>query len=587
MAHTQAVDTRALRWLGPPAGPAVVLLDQTRLPAEEAYLTCRDVRTLEDAIRRLVVRGAPLLGLAGAYGVALAAYRGDDVAAAADVLSRSRPTAVNLSWGARRALAAYRAALDAGSDGAQARQRAAAAALAQARAIEAEDAAASAAIAKHGLGLVGDRCRILTHCNTGALVSAGEGTAFAIILAAHRDGRVAKLWVDETRPLLQGARLTAYEAGRAGIPHAVLADSAAASLMAAGEVDLVITGADRIAADGSVANKVGTYGLAVLAHHHGVPFVVAAPLFHRDHGGTAARRRGDFLRRDPGRAAGQRGAQPRLRRHRRRAGDCPGHRAWGRAARQCRYAADAGHRAQITRGCPNRYFRGTMRTMKGRVLVVDDDAALSEMIGIMLRGEGFDPMFVADGDHAVQAFRDTRPDLVLLDLMLPGLDGIDVCRQIRTESGVPIVMLTAKSDTVDVVLGLESGADDYIVKPFKSKELIARVRARLRRTEDPVPEILQIGDVTIDVAGHSVKRDGQPINLTPLEFDLLVALARKPRQVFTREVLLEQVWGYRHAADTRLVNVHVQRLRAKIERDPEHPEIVVTVRGVGYKAGPS
>ena len=278
MTHTQAVDTRALRWLDPPAGPAVVLLDQTRLPAEEAYLDCRDVSTLEDAIRRLVVRGAPLLGLAGAYGVALAAYRGDDVAAAADVLGRSRPTAVNLSWGAGRALAAWRAALEAGGDGPQARQRAAAAALAQARAIEAEDAAASAAIARHGLGLVGDRCRILTHCNTGALVSAGEGTAFAIILAAHRAGRVAKLWVDETRPLLQGARLTAYEAGRAGIPHAVLADSAAASLMAAGEVDLVITGADRIAADGSVANKVGTYGLAVLARHHGVPFVVAAPV---------------------------------------------------------------------------------------------------------------------------------------------------------------------------------------------------------------------------------------------------------------------------------------------------------------------
>ena len=228
-----------------------------------------------------------------------------------------------------------------------------------------------------------------------------------------------------------------------------------------------------------------------------------------------------------------------------------------------------------------------MRPMKGRVLVVDDDAALSEMLGIMLRGEGFEPTFVADGDHAMQAFRETHPDLVLLDLMLPGVDGIDVCRQIRTESGVPIVMLTAKSDTVDVVLGLESGADDYIVKPFKSKELIARVRARLRRTEDPVPEVLQIGDVTIDVAGHSVKRNGAPINLTPLEFDLLVALARKPRQVFTREVLLEQVWGYRHAADTRLVTVHVQRLRAKIEKDPERPEIVVTVRGVGYKAGPA
>jgi methylthioribose-1-phosphate isomerase len=219
-----------------------------------------------------------LLGLAGAYGVALAACRGDDVAAAADMLGRSRPTAVNLSWGAGRALTAYRAARGAGGEGTIVRQRAAAAALAQARAIEAEDAAASAAIARHGLGLVGDGCRILTHCNTGALVSAGEGTAFAIILAAHRAGRVAQLWVDETRPLLQGARLTAYEAGRAGIPHAVLADSAAASLMAAGAVDLVLTGADRIAADGSVANKVGTYSLAVLAHHHGVPFVVAAPL---------------------------------------------------------------------------------------------------------------------------------------------------------------------------------------------------------------------------------------------------------------------------------------------------------------------
>jgi methylthioribose-1-phosphate isomerase len=288
MTHTQAVDTRALRWLGPPDGPAVVLLDQTRLPAEEAYLTCRDVSTLIDAIRRLVVRGAPLLGLAGAYGVALAACRGDDVAAAADMLGRSRPTAVNLSWGAGRALTAYRAARGAGGEGTIVRQRAAAAALAQARAIEAEDAAASAAIARHGLGLVGDRCRILTHCNTGALVSAGEGTAFAIILAAHRAGRVAQLWVDETRPLLQGARLTAYEAGRAGIPHAVLADSAAASLMAAGAVDLVLTGADRIAADGSVANKVGTYSLAVLAHHHGVPFVVAAPLSTVDFAAASA-----------------------------------------------------------------------------------------------------------------------------------------------------------------------------------------------------------------------------------------------------------------------------------------------------------
>jgi two-component system, OmpR family, response regulator MtrA len=166
------------------------------------------------------------------------------------------------------------------------------------------------------------------------------------------------------------------------------------------------------------------------------------------------------------------------------------------------------------------------------------------------------------------------------------MNGIDVCRAIRTESGVPIVMLTAKSDTVDIVLGLESGADDYVVKPFKPKELIARIRARVRRTETEPAEQLAIGDVTIDVPAHQVARAGEPIALTPLEFDLLVALARKPRQVFTREVLLEQVWGYRHAADTRLVNVHVQRLRSKVERDPEHPEVVLTVRGVGYKAGP-
>jgi two-component system response regulator MtrA len=225
--------------------------------------------------------------------------------------------------------------------------------------------------------------------------------------------------------------------------------------------------------------------------------------------------------------------------------------------------------------------------MKGRILVVDDDTALAEMIGIVLRGEGFEPSFCANGDDALEAFRAARPDLVLLDLMLPGKDGIEVCRQIRAESGVPIVMLTAKSDTVDVVLGLESGADDYVPKPFKPKELVARVRARLRRTDQPVPEVLHLADLTIDVAGHSVKRNGTSIPLTPLEFDLLLALARKPWQVFTREVLLEQVWGYRHAVDTRLVNVHVQRLRSKIEKDPENPEVVVTVRGVGYKAGSS
>lgn len=227
-----------------------------------------------------------------------------------------------------------------------------------------------------------------------------------------------------------------------------------------------------------------------------------------------------------------------------------------------------------------------MGSVRGRVLVVDDDTALAEMLGIVLRSEGFEPVFCADGAQALDAFRDTRPDLVLLDLMLPGMDGIDVCRAVRAESGVPIVMLTAKTDTVDVVLGLESGADDYVVKPFKPKELVARLRARLRVNTDESPEQLLISDVEIDVAGHTVRRGPEVVGLTPLEFDLLVALARKPWQVFTREALLQEVWGYRHAADTRLVNVHVQRLRSKIERDPENPQVIVTVRGVGYKAGP-
>ena len=223
---------------------------------------------------------------------------------------------------------------------------------------------------------------------------------------------------------------------------------------------------------------------------------------------------------------------------------------------------------------------------RGRVLVVDDDIALSEMLGIVLRGEGFDPVFCSNGSDALRVFRESRPDIVLLDLMLPGKDGVDVCRLIRAESGTPIVMLTAKSDTVDVVVGLEAGADDYIVKPFKPKELVARIRARVRRNEEPAIAGLQIGDLKIDVTGHSVRRGEESLSLTPLEFDLLLCLARKPGQVFTREALLEEVWGYRHSADTRLVNVHVQRLRAKIEHDPERPDIVLTVRGVGYKAGP-
>ncbi|NUL46359.1 response regulator transcription factor [Cellulosimicrobium funkei] len=225
--------------------------------------------------------------------------------------------------------------------------------------------------------------------------------------------------------------------------------------------------------------------------------------------------------------------------------------------------------------------------MKARILVVDDDEALSEMIGIVLRNDGFEPTFCADGSQALEMFRSTRPDVVLLDLMLPGMDGIEVCQAIRAESDTPIVMLTAKSDTSDVVRGLEAGADDYVPKPFKPAELVARVRARLREGETRAPETLKIADLTIDVAGHQVTRGDGAIQLTPLEFDLLVALARKPWQVFTREMLLEEVWGYRHQADTRLVNVHVQRLRSKVEKDPESPEVVLTVRGVGYRAGQS
>ena len=222
----------------------------------------------------------------------------------------------------------------------------------------------------------------------------------------------------------------------------------------------------------------------------------------------------------------------------------------------------------------------------GRILVVDDDLALAEMIGIVLRAEGFEPAFCSDGAAALAAFRSNDPDLVLLDLMLPGMDGIDVCTHLRAESGVPFIMLTAKGDTADVVRGLESGADDYIVKPFNPNELIARIRTRLRpSTATTHGETLRIGDLTISTSAHEVRRGGEVLTLTPLEFDLLVALASNPGQVFTREQLLDQVWGYQYKADTRLVNVHVQRLRAKVEHDPDNPRIVMTVRGVGYRAG--
>ncbi|MER5985223.1 S-methyl-5-thioribose-1-phosphate isomerase [Streptomyces sp. NPDC001787] len=267
-----------LRWDEPPGGAVLVLLDQTRLPAEEVGLVCADVPALVRAIRTLAVRGAPLLGIAGGYGVALAAARGQDVVEAAELLERARPTAVNLGYGVRRTAGAYRAAVAKGAGP----EEAAAAALAEARALHREDAEASGRMARYGLALLeellpGGGHQLLTHCNTGALVSGGEGTAFAVALRAHREGRLRRLWVDETRPLLQGARLTAYEAARHGMAYSLLTDNAAGSLFAAGEVDAVLIGADRIAADGSVANKVGSYPLAVLAKYHHVPFIVVAP----------------------------------------------------------------------------------------------------------------------------------------------------------------------------------------------------------------------------------------------------------------------------------------------------------------------
>lgn len=220
------------------------------------------------------------------------------------------------------------------------------------------------------------------------------------------------------------------------------------------------------------------------------------------------------------------------------------------------------------------------------IMVVDDDQDLAEMLAIVLTGEGMEVDLVSRGDQVMEVFKNSTPDLVLLDLMLPGLDGIEVCKLIRAESMVPIVMLTAKSDTTDVVKGLEAGADDYIVKPFQTSELLARIKARLRRTAPTsASSKLEFGGVSIDLIAHEVRRGDKVIALTRLEFDLLLALAREPGRVFTREALLAEVWGYRHSSDTRLVNVHIQRIRSKIERDPNQPELVLTVRGVGYRAG--
>ena len=217
------------------------------------------------------------------------------------------------------------------------------------------------------------------------------------------------------------------------------------------------------------------------------------------------------------------------------------------------------------------------------MLLVEDDPSIREVTALALEGAGFRVTAARDGREGLAQFRAGRYDVVVLDVMLPALDGYEVCRQIRRASGVPIVMLSAKSDTVDVVVGLELGADDYVTKPFEAPELVARLRAVLRRTQAPAEPVIVAGDLEIDAAGYRVRRAGKEVALTATEFRLLLELARRPGQVFTRELLLELVWNYDFLGDSRLVDVAVQRLRAKIEPDPKKPRHIHTVRGVGYR----
>ena len=218
------------------------------------------------------------------------------------------------------------------------------------------------------------------------------------------------------------------------------------------------------------------------------------------------------------------------------------------------------------------------------MLLVEDDRSIREVTSLGLRGSGLRVDTAADGREALAHFRARPCDVVVLDVMLPELDGLEVCREIRRSSRVPILMLSARGDTVDVVVGLELGADDYVTKPFEIAELVARIRAVLRRAhEPPVEEVLHVGDIEIDAAAFRATRDGADLQLTATEFRLLVELARRPGQVFTRELLLERVWEYEYLGDSRLVDIAVQRLRAKIELEPGSPQLITTVRGVGYR----